>query len=125
MLTIGLTRPRPELYARVDARIELMFAAGLLDEVQRLFDSGLSPDLPAMSAIGYRECVSVLAGRMDLEQAKAEMRRLTRVFIRRQANWFKLDDSSIRWFEAGKASVEQIEQVVRDLLKDDTRLKPG
>jgi tRNA dimethylallyltransferase len=125
LLTIGLTRPRPELYARVDARIESMFAAGLLDEVQRLLDSGLSPDLSTMSAIGYRECVNVLAGRMDLEQAKAAMRRLTRVFIRRQANWFKLDDPSIRWFEAGKASVEQIEQVVRDLLKDDTRLKPG
>ncbi len=42
LLTIGLTRPRPELYARVDARIEAMFAAGLLDEVQRLLDSGCS-----------------------------------------------------------------------------------
>ena len=59
LLTIGLTRPRPELYARVDARIEAMFAAGLLDEVQRLLDSGCSPDLPTMSAIGYRECVEV------------------------------------------------------------------
>ena len=61
LLTIGLTRPRPELYARVDARIEAMFAAGLLDEVQRLLDSGCSPDLPTMSAIGYRECIQVLA----------------------------------------------------------------
>ncbi len=38
LLTIGLTRPRPELYARVDARIESMFSAGLLDEVQNLID---------------------------------------------------------------------------------------
>ena len=65
LLTIGLTRPRPELYARVDARIEAMFAAGLLDEVQRLLDSGCSPDLPTMSAIGYRECIQVLHGRHD------------------------------------------------------------
>jgi tRNA A37 N6-isopentenylltransferase MiaA len=40
------------------------------------------------------------------------MRRLTRVFIRRQSNWFKLDDPSIHWFEAGKASLEEIEKVI-------------
>ncbi|MGA2490838.1 MAG: tRNA (adenosine(37)-N6)-dimethylallyltransferase MiaA [Anaerolineales bacterium] len=119
LLTIGLTRPRPEIYVRVDARIESMFAAGLLDEVQRLLDSGCSPDLPSMSAIGYRECVSVLAGRMEVEEAKSEMRRLTRIFVRRQANWFKLYDPSIHWFEAGKASVEEIEEAICAYLKAD------
>ena len=119
LLTIGLTRPRPELYARVDARIEAMFAAGLLDEVQRLLDAGCSPDLPTMSAIGYRECVRVLAGRMELEQAKVEMRRLTRIFIRRQANWFKLSDPSIHWFEAGRLNLEEIEATIRAFLKAD------
>jgi tRNA dimethylallyltransferase len=117
LLTIGLTLPRPELYTRVDARIESMFAAGLLEEVQRLLDSGFPPDLPSMSAIGYRECISVLSGRMDVEQAKTEMRRLTRIFIRRQANWFKLGDPSIHWFEAGKARVEEIEGYIRVFLK--------
>jgi tRNA dimethylallyltransferase len=117
LLTIGLIRPRPELYARVDARIEGMFAAGLLDEVQHLLDTGCSPDLPTMSAIGYRECVQVLAGRMSMEQAKVEMRRLTRIFVRRQANWFKLEDPSILWFEAGTLKVEEIEKVIRDFLR--------
>jgi tRNA dimethylallyltransferase len=116
LLTIGLIRPRPELYARVDARIEAMFTAGLLDEVQHLLDAGCSPDLPTMSAIGYRECVQVLTGRMNVEQAKVEMRRLTRIFIRRQANWFKLDDPSIHWFEAGQARMDEIEKVIRDFL---------
>jgi tRNA dimethylallyltransferase len=119
LLTIGLTRPRPELYARVDARIESMFAAGLLDEVQRLLDSGCSPELPTMSAIGYRECLDVLAGRMDVEQAKIEMRRLTRIFVRRQANWFKLEDPSIHWFEAGRMQVDDIEEIIRTFLKED------
>jgi tRNA dimethylallyltransferase len=117
LLTIGLTRPRPDLYARVDARIESMFAAGLLDEVQRLLNSGCSPELPTMSAIGYRECVRVLAGRMDVEQAKVEMRRLTRIFVRRQTNWFKLEDPSIHWFEASTAKVEEIDKFIRDFLK--------
>jgi tRNA dimethylallyltransferase len=117
LLTIGLTRSRPELYARVDARIESMFAAGLLDEVQNLLNSGCSADLPTMSAIGYRECISVLAGHMDVDQAKAEMRRRTRIFIRRQANWFKLNDPSIHWFEAGKAKLEEIEKIIHDFLE--------
>jgi tRNA dimethylallyltransferase len=116
LLTIGLSRPRPEIFARVDARIESMFTEGLLVEVQRLLDSGCSPDLPTMSAIGYRECVGVLAGCMDLEQAKAEMRRLTRIFVRRQANWFKSDDPSIHWFNAGKVTLEEIEKTIRAFL---------
>jgi len=117
LLTIGLTRLRPELYARVDARIEAMFAAGLLDEVQRLLDSGCSPDLPTLSAIGYRECIQVLHGSMTVEQAKLEMRRLTRIFVRRQANWFKLDDPSIHWFEAGTVDVAEIEMTIRKFIK--------
>ncbi len=116
LLTIGLNRPRPELYVRVDARIESMFAAGLLDEVQHLIDSGCSPDQPTMSAIGYRECVGVLAGRSDVEQAKTDMRRRTRIFVRRQANWFKSGDPSIHWFDAGKTTVEEIEKIIRDFL---------
>jgi tRNA dimethylallyltransferase len=118
LLTVGLTRPRPELYERVDARIESMFAAGLLDEVQRLLDSGCSPVLPTMSAIGYRECIQVLNGSMTVEQAKIEMRRLTRVFVRRQANWFSLQDPSIHWFEAGQPGVvAETEKVIRTFLK--------
>jgi tRNA dimethylallyltransferase len=117
--TIGLTRPRPDLYARVDTRIEAMFSNGLLDEVQRLLDSGCSPNLPTMSAIGYRECIQVLNGSMTVEQAKVDMRRLTRIFVRRQANWFKLDDLSIHWFQAAQPGVvTEIDQVIRAFLNE-------
>ena len=116
LLTLGLTRPRPELYARVDARIEAMFAAGLLDEVRGLLAKGYSPELPAMSSIGYRECAAVLEGRMTLEEAKIQMRRLTRIFVRRQANWFKLEDPKIKWFEAGEAKAEEIETEIRAIV---------
>jgi tRNA dimethylallyltransferase len=116
LLTIGLIRPRPEIYARVDARIESMFANGLLDEVQRLLDSGCSPALPTMSAIGYRECIRVLAGQMQAEEAKTEMRRLTRIFVRRQANWFKQNDPTIHWFDAGKTGLGEMEKIIHDFL---------
>jgi tRNA dimethylallyltransferase len=100
-ITIGLKRPRPELYSRIDARIESMFGAGLPDEVRKLLAQGYGPNLPALSAIGYRECIRVLQGDWTLEQAKTEMRRATRMYVRRQANWFKEADPGIRWFEAG------------------------
>lgn len=116
LLTIGLTRPRPELYARIDARIEAMFAAGLLDEVRSLLAQGYAPSLPSMSGIGYRQCYRVLAGEWTVEQAKAEMRRLTRIFVRRQANWFKPNDPLIHWFEAGKVDLSEIEAEIRSFL---------
>ncbi len=116
LITLGLTRPRKELYARIDARIEAMFADGLLEEVSALQANGCSPDLPTMSAIGYRECVAILNGRMGLEEAKARMKHSTRVFIRRQANWFKLDDPDIHWFDAGATNIEEISTWIRTTL---------
>jgi tRNA dimethylallyltransferase len=116
-LIIGLNRPRPELYARVDTRIDGMFAGGLLDEVHSLMEHGYSPDLPTMSAIGYRECTAVLRGEMSLEEARVRMRRLTRVFVRRQANWFNAEDKKIHWFDAGKAKIEEMENYIRTFLR--------
>jgi tRNA dimethylallyltransferase len=99
LIVIGLTRPRPELYERVDQRIETMFANGFLDEVKSLLAKGYSPSLPTMSAIGYRECIRVIKGELNEEQAKSEIRRATRIFVRRQANWFKESDPRIKWFK--------------------------
>jgi tRNA dimethylallyltransferase len=116
LLILGLTRPRPELYARVDERIEAMFAAGLLEEVRQLLAKDVSPDLPAMSAIGYRECTLVLRGDLSLEAAKIRMRRLTRIFVRRQANWFKLTDPEIHWFDASQVRLEEVVNLVRTFI---------
>lgn len=114
LLTIGLKRPREELYQRVDARIEAMFAAGFIEEVKGLLEKGYAPDLPSMSAIGYRECIRVINGQLSEQQAKVEMRRATRVFVRRQGNWFKEDDPDIHWFEAGTENLtDVIEEFVR------------
>jgi tRNA dimethylallyltransferase len=118
LLTFGLTRPRPELYARIDARIDAMFEAGLLDEVRHLLEHGCSPGLPTMSAIGYRECVSVLRGEMSLEDAKVQMRKASRTFVRRQANWFKAQDASIHWFDAGEGDLDEMEKEICFFLDD-------
>jgi len=109
LITVGLTRPRPELYERVDQRIEMMFANGFIQEVKNLLAKGYSPSLPTMSAIGYRECIRVINGELNEEQAKAEIRRATRIFVRRQANWFKESDPNIKWFRVEEGVVEEIE----------------
>jgi len=116
LVTIGLTRPRAELYARVDARIESMFTNGFLDEVKSLLERDYSPTLPTLSAIGYRECVEVLEGKIKVEEAKQLIRRATRVFVRRQANWFKESDPNIVWFKVKDGSVEEIESYIRKSL---------
>jgi len=116
IVTIGLIRPREELYQRVDERIELMFSNGFINEVKGLLDKGYSPTLPPMSAIGYRECVSVIKGELTEEQAKVEIRRATRVYVRRQANWFKESDPSIHWFRVQDGIVEDIVKNIRQLV---------
>jgi tRNA dimethylallyltransferase len=116
LITIGLTRPREELYRRVDERIEMMFANGLIDEVKSLLAKGYSPTLPTMSAIGYRECVRVIEGEINVEEAKQLIGRATRVFVRRQANWFKESDSNIAWFKVEEGVVSKIEKYIRELV---------
>lgn len=119
LMTIGLTRPREELYQRVDERIDKMFSNGLVDEVKGLLARGYSPTLPSMSAIGYRECVSVAQGSMTVEQAKVEMRRITRIFVRRQSNWFKESDPSIHWFHPARENLlNEIETLIRNSIKN-------
>jgi tRNA dimethylallyltransferase len=120
LITIGLTRPRAELYERVDQRIDAMFANGFLEEVKSLLAKGYSPSLPTMSAIGYRECIRVIHGEISEKQARAEIKRATRIFVRRQANWFKESDPNIKWFNVEEGIMEPIEAYLHTAIKDDS-----
>ena len=115
LITIGLTRPRAELYERVDQRIDAMFENGFVDEVKGLLAAprGYSPTLPSMSAIGYRECIRVVNDQWNVEQAKVEIRRATRVFVRRQANWFKESDPNIMWFRVQAGIQNEIMEYIQ------------
>ncbi|GEM_PF-21903 len=116
ILILGLTRPRPELHARIDARIHAMLAAGWLEEVRRLLEAGYSPDLPAMSGIGYAELTACLQGTITLEEAVRRIQKRTRRFVRRQANWFKADDPRIHWFPAGESTPAALLPLIRPFL---------
>jgi len=96
---IGLLRDRKELYQRIDNRIECMFRDGLLEEVQAILDSGFERNLPSLSAIGYKEVIALLHDEIDQEEAIRLIKRRTRQYVRRQANWFKESDPKIQWFK--------------------------
>jgi tRNA dimethylallyltransferase len=101
---LGLTLPREALYARIDARVDAMLAAGLVAEVEGLVAQGYGWELPAMSAVGYRQIGGYLRGEYGLDEAVRRIKQATRVFVRRQANWFKPSDPAIRWFAAEPAA---------------------
>lgn len=87
--TIWLTRPRAELYARIDARIDAMMAAGLLAEVSGLLARGYGWELPSMSSLGYIQFQPYFAGLATLEACVQRLKFDTHAFARRQASWFR------------------------------------
>lgn len=98
-LRIGLTLPRAILYDRITVRVGRMLERGWLDEVRRLLDSGLDPELPAFQAIGYRQLVRHLRGEGPLDEAVEELVRQTRRYAKRQETWFR-KEPDVTWFQA-------------------------
>ncbi len=90
-LKIGLTLPRETLYERIDRRVDLMIAEGLLEEVKALIEMGYGPDLKPMRSIGYRHMAAWLAGDLTWEEAVRTLKRDTRRYAKRQLTWFRAD----------------------------------
>lgn len=84
-----LEPPRAELYARCDARLPVMVQNGALEEVAAMEARGLSPALPALKAVGYRELAAHLRGETTLEAALDAARQETRRYAKRQLTWFR------------------------------------
>ncbi len=95
-LEFELWLPRDILYDRIDARVETMIEAGLIDEVQSLLDAGYDPALPAFSSIGYRQLMPALASGDDLRPAIERIKLDTHRLVRHQQTWFRRNDRLIR-----------------------------
>lgn len=119
LMMIGLTRPRAELYARIDARIDAMLRGGFVDEVRGLLDQGYSADLPTLSAIGYRQMIAYLHGEISLEEAVVQMKRLTRRYVRQQGAWFREEDETIHWFRPGEPALRAVVELIGGWLAKD------
>ena len=104
---IGLTRERAHLYARINARVEAMFAAGLAEETAVLLARGISRDAPAMKGIGYKETAAYLAGEMSRAAAIDAIQTATRHFAKRQMTWYRRMPY-IRWYDADELTETQL-----------------
>jgi tRNA dimethylallyltransferase len=94
VIKIGLERPREELYARIESRMDSMIQAGLFDEADALFSKR---HLNALQTLGYSEIFNFLEGKYDREEAVRLLKRNSRRYAKRQLTWFK-KDPAIRWF---------------------------
>jgi tRNA dimethylallyltransferase len=93
---VGVEIDRPTLDTRIAQRVDAMFDEGLLDEVEVLLRNGLAESRTAAAAIGYREAIDVLEGRLTEEGARERTAARTRRFARRQESWFR-KDPRITW----------------------------
>ena len=98
-LQFGLAVTPEVLNARIDARVDAMVEAGLVEEVRGLLAAGFREGVTAPQAIGYKEVVEALEGRCTLDEAVATIKQATRRYGKRQRTWFRRD-GRIRWIDA-------------------------
>ena len=94
----ALNPPREALYARINARTDSHFAAGLVDEVRQLLKAGVPPNSSALGAHGYRRVVEHLSGQRALESAVEQTKLDVRHYAKRQLTWFRRE-SGVEWIE--------------------------
>ncbi|MGC9529584.1 MAG: tRNA (adenosine(37)-N6)-dimethylallyltransferase MiaA [Candidatus Bipolaricaulaceae bacterium] len=107
LVRVGLFADRPALYRRIEARVERMFAAGLVEEARRLWEQDLPPDAPARRTIGYRELGAYFRGQASLEEVKAQVVAHTKAYGRRQLAWFRAEEG-IRWIDVTGRPLEEV-----------------
>jgi tRNA dimethylallyltransferase len=110
---LGVSRTTEDLRARIDARVDAMFAAGLVDETRQVLGRGLEQNRTAMQAIGYRQVVEHLRGARPLDDTIALVKLRSRQFAKRQLTWFRRQ-LPMRWTDL--APTDSAEEVALRLL---------
>lgn len=94
IIKIGLTRPREELYNRINERVLTMIGDGMVEEARRVYPMR---HLNSLNTVGYKELFEYFDGTIDLQEAIRRIQSNTRRYMRKQETWFKRD-AEIRWF---------------------------
>jgi tRNA dimethylallyltransferase len=98
----GIVRETKDLHQRINARVDLMFQRGLVDEVRALLGRGLAENRTALQAIGYRQVAEHLRGERPLAETVELVKIRTRQFAKRQMTWFRRQ-APVNWLEVGHA----------------------
>ena len=112
-----LTDEREHLYRRIEERIDQMLQDGLVEEVRRLKDRGLTKDMVSMQGLGYKEILSFLEGECTLSEAVEILKRDTRRFAKRQLTWFRRERDVI-WIDKKEFGYDEqivLEQILTRL----------
>ena len=118
-MKIALRLERQPLVAALDARVERMYADGLVDETRRLVER-YPRDARPFGAIGYREAASVVAGELGVNDAMTETKRRTRAYAKRQMTWLRAEPG-VQWIDASSpeqtfaAAMRLIDSMNKDL----------
>lgn len=115
-----LNDSREEIYRRIDARVDQMMAAGLVEEVRALKEMGCTKDMVSMQGLGYKEILRCLEGALSLEEAVYLIKRDTRHFAKRQLTWFRREKDVIR---IEKTDIDQNSQNVLNTMQEILREK--
>lgn len=112
ILKIGLNRPRPELYARINMRVDQMMAEGLLDEAALYFDHR---QLNSLNTVGYKELYEYMEGKCTLDEAVEQIKTDSRRYAKRQLTWFRRD-KDIHWFHPDESTevLQFVEQQIKE-----------
>lgn len=116
VVKVGLDPERRELYARIDRRVERMFARGLVEETRALLARQDSSRIKALGALGYRQACAVAKGQMSLPEAILQTQVATRRYAKRQMTWFR-HEAGITWL-GGFGDDPRIQSQVINLLHE-------
>ena len=109
---------RQDLYDRIDRRVEIMLQQGLIDEIKSLLDSGIPAKCTAMQAIGYKEFVAALEGRISVAEAAVQVQLSSRHYAKRQLTWFRRNPN-IHWLRRSESvGTEEILRMARQILNE-------
>jgi tRNA dimethylallyltransferase len=106
-LQFGLVMDRELLSDVISSRVDRMWEAGLLAEVERLIESGITRGTTAQKALGYSQVIAFKEGKISEEEAIDETKRATRQYARRQETWFSRDER-INWISPVQNRIERI-----------------
>ena len=110
-LQFGLVMDREHLRDRIDQRVDRMWDAGFVDEVDRLISQGIGNGSTAQRALGYAQIIAMRSGTMTEEEAKEDTKRASRQYARRQETWFSRD-ARIQWVAQHQPRLETILQKI-------------
>ena len=115
---IGLNTDRELLYNRINQRVDLMMADGLIDEA-RWLDCAVSRDAQTIRGIGYKELFAYFDGEIELQEATSDIKQASRHYAKRQLTWFRNKTAVDLWVNLVEypEELEQIKQAVRTFLK--------